>query len=75
MYPTAMHTELRYAAQELLATDLTKGPFNEKMTSLTRLTRAVTQAYVNNKKLTKDQFNGVVQELGRFGTTNGVQRK
>ena len=58
MYPTAMHTELRYAAQELLATDLTKGPFNEKMTSLTRLTRAVTHAYVNNKKLTKDQFNG-----------------
>ena len=58
MYPTAMHTELRYAAQELLATDLTKGPFNEKMTSLTRLTRAVTHAYVNNTKLTKDQFNG-----------------
>ena len=72
MYPIAMHTELRYAAQELLATDLTKGPFNENMTALTRLTRAVTQAYVNNTKLTKDQFNGqsVIATASESGPDN-----
>ena len=72
MYPTAMHTELRYAAKELLETDLTKGPLFENMTALTRLTRAVTQAYVNNSKLTKDQFNSqsVIAAAGESGPDN-----
>ena len=57
MYPASRHNEFRYAAKALLETDLTVGGMFENMTALTKLTRSVTQAYVNDSKLTKKQFN------------------